>query len=188
MKKKVIAMLLTSVLAVSMFAGCGSDEGTDSAADTQSSSQDSADEEEASDEESAAPDTTYGTATEGKFVVGFDQEFPPMGFVGEDGEYTGFDLELAEEVANRLGLEIGTETTWGQLLDMVPALEEKAPDTVCGYVRNIGRPGEEAHTCTLAELGAVPADMFTTVFVGNRQTKLLQGKMVTPRGYFQRGE
>ncbi len=67
-------------------------------------------------------------------------------------------------------------------------LEEKAPDTVCGYVRNIGRAGEEAHTCTLAELGAVPADMFTTVFVGNRQTKLLQGKMVTPRGYFQRGE
>ena len=67
-------------------------------------------------------------------------------------------------------------------------LREKDPDTVCGYVRNIGRPGEEGHTCTLAELGSVEADMFTTVFVGNRQTVLLNGKMVTPRGYLQRGE
>ena len=40
-----------------------------------------------------------------KFVVGFDQNFPPMGFVGDDGEYTGFDLELAEEVAKRLDME-----------------------------------------------------------------------------------
>ena len=40
-----------------------------------------------------------------KFVVGFDQNFPPMGFVGEDGEYTGFDLELAAEVAKRLDME-----------------------------------------------------------------------------------
>ena len=67
-------------------------------------------------------------------------------------------------------------------------LEEKEADTVCGYVRNIGRPGEEGRTCTLAELGSVEANMFTTVFVGNRQTVLLNGKMVTPRGYLQRGE
>ncbi len=46
-----------------------------------------------------------GTKEEGKFIVGFDQEFPPMGFMGEDGEYTGFDLELAEEVAERLNLK-----------------------------------------------------------------------------------
>ena len=38
-------------------------------------------------------------------IVGFDQDFPPMGFMGDDGEYTGFDLELAQEVAKRLGLE-----------------------------------------------------------------------------------
>lgn len=40
-----------------------------------------------------------------KFIVGFDKSFPPMGFVGDDGEYTGFDLELAEEVAKRLDME-----------------------------------------------------------------------------------
>ena len=39
------------------------------------------------------------------FTVGFDQEFPPMGFVAEDGSYIGYDLELAEEVTKRLNLE-----------------------------------------------------------------------------------
>lgn len=40
------------------------------------------------------------------FTVGFDQDFPPMGFVGDDGEFTGFDLELAAEVAKRLDMEL----------------------------------------------------------------------------------
>ena len=47
------------------------------------------------------------------------------------------------------------------------------------------RPG--GVTLTLAELrDNEDVDMFTTVFVGNEQTKLLDGKMVTPRGYLQR--
>lgn len=40
-----------------------------------------------------------------KFVVGFDSEFPPMGFVADNGDYVGFDLDLAQEVAKRLNLE-----------------------------------------------------------------------------------
>lgn len=67
-------------------------------------------------------------------------------------------------------------------------LGEKAPDTVCGYVRNIGRAGEETHICTLEELRETEVDMFTTVFVGNRQTMVIDGKLVTPRGYLQRGQ
>lgn len=43
------------------------------------------------------------------FIVGFDQEYPPYGFVGDDGEYTGFDLELAAEVCNRNGWEFQAE-------------------------------------------------------------------------------
>ena len=62
----------------------------------------------------------------------------------------------------------------------------KSPDTVCGTVRNIGRAGEEAHVLTLGRLRDTQVDMFTTVFVGNSQTKVLGGKMVTPRGYLQR--
>ena len=48
---------------------------------------------------------TGAAASDGQFVVGFDAEFPPMGFVADDGSYTGFDLDLAAEVADRLGLE-----------------------------------------------------------------------------------
>lgn len=62
-------------------------------------------------------------------------------------------------------------------------LEEKAPDTVCGYVRNIGRAGETGVLCTLAALREAPVDMFTTVFVGSSKTQVIHGKMVTPRGY-----
>lgn len=62
-------------------------------------------------------------------------------------------------------------------------MKHKSPDTVCGAVRNIGREGEEAVIMPLSALGAYQADMFTTLFVGNEQTKEIGGKMVTPRGY-----
>lgn len=40
------------------------------------------------------------------FTVGFDQDFPPFGYVDENGEFTGFDLELAKEAAKRMNMEI----------------------------------------------------------------------------------
>lgn len=52
-----------------------------------------------------AEDATAAGTEGGTLIVGFDQDFPPMGFLGDNGEYTGFDLELAQEVAKRLGLE-----------------------------------------------------------------------------------
>lgn len=59
----------------------------------------------------------------------------------------------------------------------------KAPETVCGIVTNIGRDGEAARVLTLHELKDTQVDMFTTVFIGNSQTREINGKMVTPRGY-----
>ena len=56
-------------------------------------------------------------------------------------------------------------------------------DRLCGIVRNIGREGQESRVLTLAALETTPVDMFTTVFVGNAQTRQLSGRMVTPRGY-----
>ncbi|MGI6003432.1 MAG: precorrin-3B C(17)-methyltransferase [Lachnospiraceae bacterium] len=56
-------------------------------------------------------------------------------------------------------------------------------DRVCGMVSNIARAGESTHVCTLRELAETPADMFTTVFIGNSATRLIDGWMVTPRGY-----
>ena len=59
----------------------------------------------------------------------------------------------------------------------------KSADTVCGLVRNIGREGQTARVLSLAQLESTAVDMFTTVYIGNRNTRVLQGRMVTPRGY-----
>ena len=40
------------------------------------------------------------------FTVGFDAEYPPYGYMGDDGEYTGFDLELAQAVCDLEGWEL----------------------------------------------------------------------------------
>lgn len=47
-----------------------------------------------------------GTAAEGKLVVGFDAEYPPYGYMDENGEYTGFDLELAQAICDLEGWEL----------------------------------------------------------------------------------
>lgn len=65
-------------------------------------------------------------------------------------------------------------------------LKYRLPDTPCGCVRNIGRVGEKADIITLSQLRETAVDMFTTVFIGNEQTVILNGKLVTPRGYLQR--
>lgn len=68
-------------------------------------------------------------------------------------------------------------------------LRYRDPDTVCGYVRCIGRPGEQAVTLTLAQLMEdETVDMFTTVFIGSSQTTLVEDRMVTPRGYREGAE
>ena len=59
----------------------------------------------------------------------------------------------------------------------------KAPETVCGWVRNIGREGQEKQLLTLGELRSAQLDMFTTVFIGSAGTRNIQGNMVTARGY-----
>lgn len=63
-------------------------------------------------------------------------------------------------------------------------LMKKLPkDRPCAVARNIGREGEERFFMTLDELADFPADMFSTVFIGNSETKMINGEMVTPRGY-----
>ena len=62
-------------------------------------------------------------------------------------------------------------------------LRHAAPETVCGIAKNIGREGEGIEVLTLSALRDTPVDMFSTVFIGNSQTKNVGGRMVTPRGY-----
>lgn len=58
-----------------------------------------------------------------------------------------------------------------------------SPNTVCGYVRNTGRAGEEARVLTLGELRDARLDMFSTAFIGSSTTLAEGGRMITPRGY-----
>lgn len=62
-------------------------------------------------------------------------------------------------------------------------LKYQAPETVCGLVSQIGREGETREILTLGELKDRQTDMFTTVFIGNSQTRQIGDYMVTPRGY-----
>ena len=62
-------------------------------------------------------------------------------------------------------------------------LQSRDAETVCGWVRNIGRSGQESRILTLGQLREEEVDMFTTVFVGSSTTHLTAGRMVTPRGY-----
>lgn len=66
-------------------------------------------------------------------------------------------------------------------------LKYQKPDTVCGIVRNIGRQGGRFAILPLKELMETQADMFTTVFIGNSQTRQIGNRMVTPRGYHMTG-
>ena len=88
MKKRVLAGVLSAAMAVSMsvtmvYAG---------------------ETEAVSGTEAAA--NADGLATEGKFVVGFDAEYPPYGYMDDNGDYTGFDLELAQAVCDLEGWEL----------------------------------------------------------------------------------
>lgn len=88
---------LLGILATIMLAGCSSAK----TAESTSASSDTSAVESKADES-----TTSASENKTTFTVGFDQDFPPMGFVGDDGGFTGFDLELAAEVAKRMGKEI----------------------------------------------------------------------------------
>ena len=100
MKKKVLSLLLVSVMASAALTGCGGDKKSE----TQQASEDAAAaEEEATEEDAEAEDT----ASDGKtFTVGFDAEYPPYGYMDDNGEYTGFDLELAQAVCDLEGWEL----------------------------------------------------------------------------------
>ncbi|CDD47447.1 putative uncharacterized protein [Firmicutes bacterium CAG:534] len=100
--KKITTVLMAAAMTMAMLAGCGS-----------ASTEQAASAEPAADTETAAAEEnqeeTAGEAQEGDrttFTVGFDAEFPPYGYMDENGDYTGFDLDLAQEVCDRNGWEL----------------------------------------------------------------------------------
>ena len=111
MKKSVMVMVAALGL-MAMVSGCSGQAAGNTAAETAETTGKAADTtaveadaDTSADTKALEAEASEAGAAGGTFTVGFDQEFPPMGFVGDDGEYTGFDLEVAKEVAERLGLE-----------------------------------------------------------------------------------
>lgn len=96
--KKTIALILSAAILAAVAAGCGS-----TAAPTDSTSSEAASETVSE----TASEAEVTETTDGKtFTVGFDAEFPPYGYQDDNGEYVGFDLDLAAEVCKRNGWEL----------------------------------------------------------------------------------
>ncbi len=88
--KKIMIKMAAVLGALTLLSGC-------------SSKQEAAPSTKAEETKEASSEAAKTSGSEETFTVGFDQDFPPMGFVADNGEYTGFDLDLAKEVASRLG-------------------------------------------------------------------------------------
>lgn len=83
------AVLIAAAMVFTM-AGCGSSKDADTSAKKETKTEDSKDKEN----------------SDKQFIVGFDAEYPPYGYKDDNGEYVGFDLDLAQEVCARNGLEL----------------------------------------------------------------------------------
>ena len=94
MNRRSFILTSLSALSVAALAGCGGSPATN---------------DDAAEPAADTAEAGTGAADTGTLIVGFDSSYPPYGYVGDDGEYTGFDLELAQEVANRNGWEVQLE-------------------------------------------------------------------------------
>lgn len=89
MKRKIAAFALVGVMAFGMLAGCGK---KDSATNTKTAT--------------TASEARKAESSRKNFTVGFDASYPPYGYRDKNGEYTGFDLELAQKVADMEGWKL----------------------------------------------------------------------------------
>ena len=100
--KKLSVMVMAGVMALGMV-GCGSTAAEAPAESTAPAAESTAAETTESTAEAQTETADAQTEAGRQFVVGFDAEFPPYGYKDDSGEYVGFDLDLAQEVCDRLG-------------------------------------------------------------------------------------
>lgn len=138
MRKKVWSMMIAVTMAA-VLGGCQaqSEKNTETSAKTEVSKEETANQ---SSEAVQTEATKKEQEKESTFIVGFDQDFPPMGFLGDDGEYTGFDLDLAKEVASRLNLEFVPQPISWEAKDM--ELESGNIDCIWNGFTMTGREDE----------------------------------------------
>lgn len=99
------------------------------------------------------------------------------------------DIETRIRLSTQAGFVIciynpSSKKRWDYLKRACEIAMESIPEsTPCGFVQNIGREGQQQRIVTLGELANTQVDMFTTVIIGNKNTKIINGKLVTSRGY-----
>ena len=154
--KRFIALLAVTAMTLGMLSGCGSK--TQEATTTE--------ENTAAEETEGTADAQEASADERTtFTVGFDAEFPPYGYMDENGDYTGFDLELAQEVCDRRGWELVKQPVDWDSKDM--ELSSGSIDCIWnGFTMN-GR--EDAYTFSVpyvdnSQVFVVKADAGITTF------------------------
>jgi polar amino acid transport system substrate-binding protein len=111
MKKNLIGAMLVLTMAAGLLTGCGkSDKPENQSTGTETSGESKETGTESSNQSGAASDDslTY-ILDQGQFIFGFDNAFPPMGFLNDDQENVGFDIDVAKEVAKRMGVELVLE-------------------------------------------------------------------------------
>lgn len=108
MKKSILSKILTAAIASSMLVlsvGCGDSGSSSSSSESGSSVSDSGD-----NNASGEDDSLQKVLDSGKFILGLDATFKPMGFTNENDEIVGFDIDVAEEVCKRMGVELVKES------------------------------------------------------------------------------
>lgn len=111
MKNKIAKLLAVMALVPALLAGCSSSAASDSTEETTSdtavSAADNAETEaEGGDTATAEDDSLQKVLDSGKFILGLDATFKPMGYTDENDNIVGFDIDVAEEVCARLGVEL----------------------------------------------------------------------------------
>ena len=108
--KKFLLLALAVVFIAALFVGCApAGEETSSAPSESASAQTDTDSQSSDGSASAEDDSLQKIMDKGEFIMGMDVSFPPMGFKDEEGNLTGFDVELAQAVAEHMGVKVNLQ-------------------------------------------------------------------------------
>lgn len=103
--KKILSMLLALSLAAISFVGCSQNQETQQSGSEASDAAANVSEGD-SQAENTGDDSLQKIKDKGQLVLGLDDSFPPMGFRDTDNNIVGYDIDLAKEVAERMGVEL----------------------------------------------------------------------------------
>ena len=103
--KKILSMLLALSLAAVSFVGCSQNQENQQSGSEMSNAAANVSEGD-SQAENAGDDSLQKIKDKGQLVLGLDDSFPPMGFRDTDNNIVGYDIDLAKEVAERMGVEL----------------------------------------------------------------------------------